>query len=110
MLTRRIAFFSFLALIVGLGSAGPVAQSQPSQGGSSEEPSWTWPESRWRDAVEKVRSGRRLLPESWPDGAKVAVTLSFDFDNETLSLRNGIRRPRGCRRESTARGRHFPGF
>ena len=93
MLARRIAFFSFLALVVGLGAPGPLAQSQPSQEGSSEDPSWTWPESRWRDAVEKVRSGRRLLPESWPDGAKVAVTLSFDFDNETLSLRNGDTSP-----------------
>jgi peptidoglycan/xylan/chitin deacetylase (PgdA/CDA1 family) len=54
-----------------------------------EEPSWKWPESRWRATVEKVRAGKRLLPPSWPGGAKVAVALSFDFDNETLALRNG---------------------
>lgn len=40
-----------------------------------------------------MRAGRRLLPESWPNGARVAVTLSFDFDNETLSLRNGDTSP-----------------
>jgi peptidoglycan/xylan/chitin deacetylase (PgdA/CDA1 family) len=65
-----------------------VAEAQP-----SEDPSWKWPESRWRAAVEKVRSGRRLLPTSWPGGANVAVALSFDFDNETLQLRNGDTSP-----------------
>jgi peptidoglycan/xylan/chitin deacetylase (PgdA/CDA1 family) len=54
-----------------------------------EDPSWKWPDSRWRAAVDKVRAGKRLLPPAWPDGARVAVALSFDFDNETLALRNG---------------------
>lgn len=93
MWVRRIVLFSFLALVVGWGVARSVAESQPSRTGASEEPSWAWPESRWRAAVEKVRSGRRLLPESWPGGAKVAVALSFDFDNETLQLRNGDTSP-----------------
>ena len=95
MWTRRVSIrlFSIVALVVGLVATGEVARSQPAQTAQNEEPSWTWPESRWRDAVNKVRSGRRLLPESWPGGAKVAVTLSFDFDNETLSLRNGDTSP-----------------
>ena len=58
-----------------------------------EEPSWKWPESRWRAAVNQVRAGARLLPESWPEGGRVAVTLSFDLDTETLMLRNGITSP-----------------
>ena len=58
-----------------------------------EEPSWQWPESRWREAVGQVRAGQRLLPESWPEGGRVAVTLSFDLDTETLMLRNGITSP-----------------
>ncbi len=85
----RIAISSLLTFVVGLGAAGLVTQqSEP-----PDEPSWTWPEARWREAVEKVRAGRRLLPPSWPNGGKVAVTLSFDFDNETLSLRNGDTSP-----------------
>lgn len=97
MTARRIVFLAALILVVALGTARrsvvvAVVQSQPSQT-AEEEPSWTWPESRWRNAVEKVRAGRRLVPESWSDGAKVAVTLSFDFDNETLSLRNGDTSP-----------------
>jgi peptidoglycan/xylan/chitin deacetylase (PgdA/CDA1 family) len=84
MSLSRSILLSLLALVAGLGAARLVAQPSP-----PDQPSWKWPESRWRQAVEKVRAGRRFLPSSWPDGARVAVTLSFDFDNETLALRNG---------------------
>ena len=36
-----------------------------------------------------LSAGRRLKPPSWPNGAKVAVALSFDVDNATTSLRSG---------------------
>ncbi|MDX1568236.1 MAG: polysaccharide deacetylase [Longimicrobiales bacterium] len=39
--------------------------------------------------MNRVRAGRDLTPESWPGGARVAVLLSFDVDNETLVLRTG---------------------
>jgi peptidoglycan/xylan/chitin deacetylase (PgdA/CDA1 family) len=39
--------------------------------------------------VNAVRAGRSLQPRSWPGGARVAVLLSFDADNETISLRFG---------------------
>jgi peptidoglycan-N-acetylglucosamine deacetylase len=55
--------------------------------------SWRWPEERWRQAVNKVRAGRPLTPATWPDGARVAVALSFDVDQETLSLRDGKTSP-----------------
>jgi peptidoglycan/xylan/chitin deacetylase (PgdA/CDA1 family) len=35
-----------------------------------------------------VRAGQDLSPKSWPDGARVAVGLSFDLDNETGTLRD----------------------
>ena len=44
---------------------------------------------RIENAVNKVRAGRDLTPDSWPGGARVAVLLSFDVDNETIWLRNG---------------------
>lgn len=49
---------------------------------------WQWDESTWRGHVEHIRAGRPLVPE-WPDGARVAVALSFDSDHETISLRDG---------------------
>jgi peptidoglycan/xylan/chitin deacetylase (PgdA/CDA1 family) len=53
------------------------------------DPSWQWPESRWRGAVEKVRAGRSLKPARWKDGARACVALSFDPDHETGTLREG---------------------
>lgn len=41
------------------------------------------------ETVNAVRAGRSLQPESWPNGARVAVALSFDVDNETIPLRFG---------------------
>ena len=49
---------------------------------------WQWDEATWRGHVEHIRAGRPLLPE-WPDGARVAVALSFDSDHETIPLRDG---------------------
>ena len=60
---------------------------------AGDDPAWKWPESRWRSTVERVRAGRRLLPTAWPDGARAAVALSFDFDNDTPSLRDGRTSP-----------------
>ena len=54
-----------------------------------DDPPWEWTEERIESAVNKVRAGRDLTPDSWPGGARVAVLLSFDVDNETIWLRNG---------------------
>jgi peptidoglycan/xylan/chitin deacetylase (PgdA/CDA1 family) len=61
--------------------------------GLGPDASWRWPEERWRQAVNKVRAGRSLTPATWPDGTHVAVALSFDVDQETLSLRDGRTSP-----------------
>lgn len=50
---------------------------------------WTWSEEQIRAVVGRVRAGRDLTPKAWPNGARVAVGLSFDFDNETVTLRDG---------------------
>ena len=48
-------------------------------------------------SVEELRAqythfgvGRRLKPKAWPNGAKVAVALSFDIDNATVPLSRGM--------------------
>ena len=53
-----------------------------------EAPAWEWSDEQIEKAVNLVRAGRDLTPASWPGGAKVAVLLSFDVDNETVWLRN----------------------
>ena len=39
--------------------------------------------------VNAVRAGKSLQPKAWPNGARVAVLLSFDVDNETVAIRFG---------------------
>ena len=77
-----LAFLGFVAATW----AAPQALAQQE---SSPEP-WNWSEEFVRSAVDQVRAGRDLNPSSWPDGARVAVLLSFDVDNETTQgLRTG---------------------
>jgi peptidoglycan/xylan/chitin deacetylase (PgdA/CDA1 family) len=52
-------------------------------------PAWTLTEPEIQKIVGRVRAGRDLSPKAWPGGARVAVGLSFDFDNETITLRDG---------------------
>jgi peptidoglycan/xylan/chitin deacetylase (PgdA/CDA1 family) len=52
---------------------------------------WDWSEAEVLARVSPVRAGRDLTPSSWPGGARVAVLLSFDVDNETIqSLRDDV--------------------
>ena len=72
--------------LVGLGVLGVIggvsidAQDARQYGLHSSE-------DEIKAVVSPVRAGRSLQPPSWPNGARVAVTLSFDVDNETLSIR-----------------------
>lgn len=52
-------------------------------------PTWTWPEDRLRNILNRARAGRSLRPARWPGGARCAVALSFDSDHDTFELRDG---------------------
>ena len=39
-----------------------------------------------RAVANRVRAGRSLQPAEWPGGARVAVLLSFDVDNDTIAV------------------------
>lgn len=79
-----LLMLGFAAL--GVVLIGAATQQQP-------DPSWQWPESRVMETVNRIRAGRDLTPKRWPKAARVAVGLSFDFDNETPSLRDGQTSP-----------------
>ncbi len=53
------------------------------------KPGWQWSTDTVMQVVHAVRAGRSLKPTAWPSGARVAVALSFDVDNETVNLRFG---------------------
>jgi hypothetical protein len=54
-----------------------------------------------------VSAGRRLKGP-WPNGAKIAVGLSFDVDNATATLSTAISITRSCREANTARSTGLP--
>jgi peptidoglycan/xylan/chitin deacetylase (PgdA/CDA1 family) len=57
--------------------------------GTPKTAPWLWDEPTWRQKVDKVRAGRSLKPERWPNGARMAFAVSFDSDHETFELKNG---------------------
>jgi peptidoglycan/xylan/chitin deacetylase (PgdA/CDA1 family) len=47
-------------------------------------------EEQIRQAVGTARLGKKLTPKAWPNGARVAVCLTFDVDNELLQRANPL--------------------
>src|SRR5688572_16452843 len=86
--------FHPLLLVVSLACAlGPATQAQaPGQSSTAQNP---LPGTRLgldelRQQMFHVSAGRRLKPKTWPGGARVAVSLSFDVDNATATLSTGV--------------------
>ena len=94
-----------LVVVVGLGVlAGPAAVAWGHEGGGDEVPLWQWEPEQFQQHVATVRSGKDLTPKSWPDGARVAVSFSFDFDTEPVWMGfRASKAPRICRGVSMAR-------
>lgn len=61
--------------------------------GGNNQPGTKWSAQQLRDTVNLARVGRKLTPKSWPNGARVAVCLSFDDDTEAPLLRDGTTSP-----------------
>src|SRR5471032_1167668 len=70
-----------------------VFPSAHGQQQAPNQPGTTWTERQLRDVVDLARVGRTLTPKSWPNGARVAVCLSFDDDTEAPLLRDGTTSP-----------------
>ncbi len=74
----RVSYI-LLGILIGSCSSPPPPVDRKSD----------WTVERLENAVGQVRAGRDLTPKAWPDGAKVAVLLSFDVDNETIAWWEG---------------------
>lgn len=76
-----------LRLVVAVGSllVAVAAQSQKRQNipGVAPVPIDATAQQA-QQAVALARAGRKLTPKHWPNGARVAVCISFDVDNEYL--------------------------
>ncbi|MBY0489314.1 MAG: polysaccharide deacetylase [Gemmatimonadaceae bacterium] len=81
---RRLPFVFALAALPSV----LAAQAQPVPV-TTAKPGWKWTMDSVTRVVNEVRAGRSLQPAAWPKGARVAVLLSFDVDNETIAVRYG---------------------
>jgi peptidoglycan/xylan/chitin deacetylase (PgdA/CDA1 family) len=70
-----------------------AAQSTTPQPAPGAQPGLAWTPDQILKAAHHVRAGRKLTPKTWPNGARVAVCLSFDPDNQTIPLNAGINAP-----------------
>ena len=85
--SQRLCLFLALGATAAMVACG--IQDTSDQSMEADEP-WNWSDEFVRSAVDQVRAGRDLNPDSWPGGARVAVLLSYDVDNETVQgLRTG---------------------
>lgn len=82
---KHAIFFKVCTLVLAIMPLTAQAQGQA----NPDEP-WNWSDEYVFEQVNRVRAGRDLNPDSWPGGARVAVLLSYDVDNETvMGLRSG---------------------
>ena len=72
-----LAVVSLSLVWIFLGSSGLAQTPQPGINLDLEE---------IRTIANRVRAGRSLQPTTWPDGARVAVSISFDVDNDTIAI------------------------
>ena len=77
---KIVALFALLAL------AAPLVAQQP----ASPLPGTRLSLEELRKQMFHVSAGKRLKPSVWPNGARVAVGLSFDVDNATATLSQGV--------------------
>lgn len=69
--------------VAALSSVGLFAQA------TRPQPGIRLPLDQLKKEMFHVSAGRRLHPKAWPNGARVAVGLSFDVDNATAELATG---------------------
>ena len=72
-------------LLVLLAGCTPQSRQQPTRTAPPLTINST--EDQIRKAVGTARMGRKLTPKIWPNGARIAVCVTFDVDNE-LGQRN----------------------
>jgi peptidoglycan-N-acetylglucosamine deacetylase len=81
--TRSFSCFrAFVATGVALSTVAVSGQARP-------QPGTKLPLDQISAQMFHVSAGKRLKPKAWPNGARVAVGLSFDVDNATADLATG---------------------
>jgi len=87
--TVSLAVIGFLSGCTSQG-AQPAATSHQQPAAAVAPITVDSTEEQIRQAVGTARMGRKPTPRSWSNGARVAVCLTFDVDNELLQRANPL--------------------
>src|SRR6267378_1572067 len=82
--------FKTIVVALLLGTVPALLQAQQQK---KPQPGTKLTDEQIKAWVAPMRAGRKLTPKSWPNGAKVAVCLSWDMDNETFEIAAGNSAP-----------------
>ncbi len=82
---KKEAFKTIIVALL-LGTVPALLQAQQQK---KPQPGTKLTDEQIKAWVAPMRAGRKLTPKSWPNGAKVAVCLSWDMDNETFEIAAG---------------------
>jgi peptidoglycan/xylan/chitin deacetylase (PgdA/CDA1 family) len=78
-----------IAIAVLFGGAFAAAQQPPPAAPGDSQPGRKWTEDQLKQFSGAVRAGRKLTPATWPNGARVAVALTFTVNNTAGNLARG---------------------
>jgi peptidoglycan/xylan/chitin deacetylase (PgdA/CDA1 family) len=79
----------YTTVVAAIGIGVCVAAASAQQPRPDNQPGRRWSEAQLREASGHVRSGRSLNPKAWPNGARVAVALTFNVNNSANQLARG---------------------
>ena len=91
-MTSKTKGLSVTLLAATLAACAPAPTAPPNAATTSRQdplPGTKLSVEQLRQQMFHVSAGRRMKPTSWPNGARVAVGLSFDVDNATATLSTG---------------------
>jgi peptidoglycan/xylan/chitin deacetylase (PgdA/CDA1 family) len=78
-----------IAVALLLGGTFVAAQQPPPASPGDQQPGRKWSEEQLKQFSGAVRAGRKLTPKVWPNGARVAVALTFTVNNTAGNLARG---------------------
>src|SRR5262245_40583352 len=82
---KRLAAAGLAASWIVVGAA----QQPPPRTPGDNQPGRKWTEAQLKQFAGVVSAGRKLTPKSWPNGARIAVALTFSLSNTANNLARG---------------------
>src|SRR6185436_1366719 len=84
---RALLAAVFVATLIAAGAARQPAQ--PARPVVDTQPGRLWSDDQLVRFARPVRAGRRLTPPRWPNGARVAVAMTFTVNNAANNFARG---------------------